>query len=240
MCRKSDNSVYIYRHIIKAVYGFFFVALLLSISGCFQQSSKQQQKSISYLAKSDIDTVTDINLQNSLKHLRALAKKLYLRNPKELSKSGFKSANDAIKHIFSSANSSSKQNTHYLELAFDENFSGDRVYNLIKGMKNMIMASYENKSEFFMFDELDPQKLYNCARNMEIVAWKLNTARKSGGQLLILSNSMDGPVKNMSYERLFGKLIAQQDMMALIVSEKTNRSIKRIVQTLASAVFLPI
>ena len=38
----------------------------------------------------------------------------------------------------------------------------------------------------------------------------------------------------------FGKMIAYQDVMAQIAAQRTNRTIRRIVQTLATAVFLPL
>ena len=58
----------------------------------------------------------------------------------------------------------------------------------IAGMGSMLNAAFEEKTEFFMLDDLDPQKLYNSARNLEIAAWKLANARDAGGALLLLSN----------------------------------------------------
>jgi hypothetical protein len=48
-------------------------------------------------------------------------------------------------------------------------------------MGGMLNAAFEEKTEFFMLDELDPQKIYNSARNLEIAAWKLANARDAGG-----------------------------------------------------------
>jgi hypothetical protein len=45
---------------------------------------------------------------------------------------------------------------------------------------------------------------------------------------------------NLSFEREFGKLIAYQDTLALVMAQRTNRTIRRISQTLATAVFLPL
>jgi hypothetical protein len=56
----------------------------------------------------------------------------------------------------------------------------------------------------------------------------------------LISNSMEGDVSNLSFEREFGKLIAQQDLMALIIEDKSNRSISRAFQNVATFVFLPI
>lgn len=51
---------------------------------------------------------------------------------------------------------------------------------------------------------------------------------------------MDTGNANISYERLFGKMIAMQDTMAVIVAGKTNRTISKVIQRMATAVFLPI
>jgi len=94
--------------------------------------------------------------------------------------------------------------------------------------------------EFFVIDELDPQKLYNSARNVEIAVWKLSNDRDANGQLFLLSNSALDEPRNLSFERLFGKVIAHQDMMARIISGSTNRTIRHVIQRLMGAVFLPI
>ena len=78
-----------------------------------------------------------------------------------------------------------------------------------------------------------------AARNVEIAVWKLENARDARGNLLLLANEM-GSVSNLSFEREFGKIIAYQDAMAQIAAQRTNRTIRRVVQTLATAVFLPI
>ena len=103
----------------------------------------------------------------------------------------------------------------------------------------MVLLSYNGKTEFYLTDTLDAQKLYNAARNVEIAVWKLENARDAHGDLLLLTNEMTG-VSNLSFEREFGKIIAYQDAMAQIAAQRTNRTIRRAVQTLATAVFLPI
>jgi hypothetical protein len=104
----------------------------------------------------------------------------------------------------------------------------------------MVFLSYNGKTEFYLTDTLDAQKLYNSARNVEIAAWKLANARDARGDALIVSNETAGDVLNLSFEREFGKMIAYQDVMAEIAAQRTNRIIRRAVQTVAAAVFLPI
>ena len=110
----------------------------------------------------------------------------------------------------------------------------------VGGLLNMLMSAYDNRQQFYMLDELDPQKLFNAARNIEIAVWKLANNRDAAGQPLLLSNSMDEGVANISYERLFGKLIGRQEILAEIVADRTNRTLRHVVQRMASAVFLPI
>ncbi|NNG14634.1 MAG: hypothetical protein HKM22_05685, partial [Gammaproteobacteria bacterium] len=130
--------------------------------------------------------------------------------------------------------------TESIQLAFDEEYQGDRVMALVIGLKSMLAAAYGDKKEFFIIDELDPQKLYNSARNIEITVWRLSQRSQANGELFLISNEMNGRVKNLSFERLFGEMISLQDTMAVIIAEKTQRTIKNVIQRLASAVFLPI
>jgi hypothetical protein len=109
-------------------------------------------------------------------------------------------------------------------------------------MGGMLNAAFEGKTEFFMLDELDPQKLYNSARNLEIAAWKLANARDGSGVLLLLSNEMASAPQpaNLSFEREFGKMIGNLDLLSALTADKGHRLIARIAQNLATAVFLPI
>ena len=51
---------------------------------------------------------------------------------------------------------------------------------------------------------------------------------------------MTSGAPNLSFEREIGKLIAYQDTLALVMAQRTNRTIRRISQGLATAVFLPL
>jgi hypothetical protein len=70
--------------------------------------------------------------------------------------------------------------------------------------------------------------------------WKLENNVDSKGELFLYSNSLPGEPANLSYERLFGKIIATQDTMAIIIADRTNRGIRKVIQQMATAVFLPI
>jgi len=198
------------------------------------------------LAKTEVDQVADLHMLESLSHLRTLMEKLYKRNPREWKKSGQASLEAAVARVFDGdfqqtfPELNDKRGIDAIYLCFQEDFSGDRVLALVWGMTTMTLAAYNDKTDFYAWDDLDQQKLYNAARNYEIAAWKLATNRDSQGQPFLLSNEMNGEVRNLSFEREFGKLIAEHDMLAKIVAGRTNRTVVRVVQNLATAIFLPL
>ena len=199
------------------------------------------------LAKSDTDMVSELHLNATLSDLRTLMVKLYKRNPYELYKTGGTDPGKRAAEIFDDYDFSAlvglggARDIEAMQLAFNPDFIGDRVLALVGGMADMILASYNHQHEFYVIDSLDPQKLYDAARNIEIAVWRLSNTFDEDGRLFLLSNSgSDDDVANLSYERLFGKLIGRQDMIAQIVSDKSDRTIKSVVQTLASALFIPI
>jgi hypothetical protein len=224
----------------------FLLALLLA--GCVTPGGGKKLHSdfrLDYLAKSDIDMVAEAHQKTALESLRLLTEKLYKRNPKEWRRSGQAGPEAATARIFDVGltdfrDLGGKRGADAVYLAFDEAYGGDRVLAFAAGLREMLLASYSNKTELYLTDDLDPQKLYNSARNLEIAAWKLSSRKNGAGEPFLLSNEAEGPVKNLSFEREFGKLIATQDTLARIVAEKTNRSIVKVMQSVATAVFLPI
>jgi hypothetical protein len=199
-----------------------------------------------HLAKTDIDRVAEAQQREIFANLRLLTQKLYRRNPRELQKSGQASVAAGVSRIFEARHEwkfpelRGSRDTHAIHLAFREDYQGDRVLAFIAGVASMIQTAFNDKTEFFVLDELDPQALYNAARNIEIAVWKLSTSRTAQRQLFLLSNEAGGAVQNLSYEREFGKMIGSLDVLSKIVADKNNRRIVKVVQTLATAVFLPI
>ncbi|MEW5789341.1 MAG: hypothetical protein AB1899_15970 [Pseudomonadota bacterium] len=229
--------------------------LLLSLfAGCANQeiqrkdgTSSARTFTLSSLAKSDVDIITELNQREIHKSLRLIAEKLYRRNPSEYRKTGFESPEAATERIFEHLANWPESPLAKLnwednfKLAFQDAYGGDRVYAFMTALTTMVMASYNHKTAFFLPDEVSAQKLYNSARNIETAVWKLSNARYGGtGGRMLISNSMDGEVQNLSFEREFGKLIAQQDLLALIMEDRGNRSISRVFQNAASFAFLPI
>lgn len=200
---------------------------------------------INQIAKGDIDRMADIEVRENTQSLRLLMLKLYKRNPHELKKSTSGTAEEMVDWVFEGGQSwrfdgiDNLQDTAAIQLAFKSDYEGDRVLAFIVGLQTMLLKAHENKSEFFITDRLDPQKIYNVSRNVEIAAWKLYNTRDDKGQLYLLSNQLSDSERNLSFEREFGKIIGRTDDYALLLAQKAQRSISRVTQSLATAVFLP-
>ena len=198
------------------------------------------------LAKSDIDAAAEVHLRECLASARLLMEKLYRRNPREWHKGGYASLDAAVARAFDPQAGFRFAELHYARgadavlLSLKPEYGGDRVFAFGVGIASMVFLSYNGKTELYLTDVLDPQKLYNSARNIEIAAWKLGHARDARGEPLLLSNEIRDERSNLSFEREFGKMIAYQDAMAQIAAQRTNRTIRKVVQILATAVFLPI
>jgi len=239
------------------------LALVLAVAalgaGCAQNGAQSGDKaravgeSVSsfdpkQIGKSDVDRVADRHRREVFASVRLLAEKLYRRNPREWKKGGHASVERALDRLLDPRTgwrlpeAAGRSGTDAILLALRSDFEGDRVAVYIAGMGGMLNAAFDEKTEFFMLDDLDPQKLYNSARNLEIAAWKLANARDAGGAPLLLSNEMahGGQPANLSFEREFGKMIGNLDLLAGLIADKGHRTIARVVQSIATAVFLPV
>jgi len=214
--------------------------LVLPLTACVSTGTFGPEQ----LFKSDVDRVADIHRREAFAGLRLLAEKLYRRNPREWRKGGQASMDAALARLFDPATAwrlpePGGRGGEAILLALREDWAGDRVAAFVVGLGGMMHGAFNGKTEFFLLDELDPQSLYNSARNVEIAAWKLTHARSADGTPLLLSNEMT-PVQNLSFEREFGKLVGNLDLLSVIVAERTNRTIAKAIQSVATAVFLPI
>ncbi len=198
-----------------------------------------------HLIKTDLNRFAEIDQQRIFISLRRLAEKLYRRNPREWRKSGAADMNDALDRLFGNDHRwrfealGNRRDIEALQIAMDPGFHGDRVQAFIVGLASMVQTAFGNHEEFFALDDLDAQRLYNAARNVEIAAWKLSAARDGAGGPLLLSNEL-GEVNNLSFEREFGRIIGLLEVLSDAVEEKTERAVTRVVQNVATAVFLPI
>lgn len=205
----------------------------------------------SQFAKSDIDRVAETHQRELNASLRLLTEKLYKRNPQEWKKGGWAKQEEAVERLFGKrhnwhfAELDGKFGTDAIQLALKQDYGGDRVFALIAGLGGMMLAAFNERYEFFVTDDLDAQKLYNAARNIEVTAWKLSRAQGINGELLLLSNETGSATKpekfaNLSFEREFGKMIGNLDLLSAAIADKNSRTVVKVVQSMATMVFLPI
>ncbi len=229
-----------------AVFLFFLAPLLLD--GCATRVGPGGQKEMRfeprYLAKTEIDRVIDTDRAEVLAGLHRIAGKLYKRNPREWKKSGQPSREAAMARLFAGGvdfpELEGRQEGAAVLLALSPEYQGDRVLGVMAGLLGMVYASFENKDDFYVLDDLNEQKLYNCARNVEIAIWKMSSARSATGEFLLLSNELDPANPNLSFEREFGKVIGLLDFLSRIVADKNGRTVTRLTQSIATALFLPV
>jgi hypothetical protein len=208
---------------------------------------QDDRSTINQLGKGDSDRMADVEVRENTESLRLLMLKLYKRNPHELQKSTPDVAermvdwvfNGETQHHYQFESINNQQGTEAIFLAFKPDFTGDRVLSFIVGLQTMLLKAHGNKTDFYLNDSIDPQHMYNVSRNIEIAAWKLSNARDDTGALYLLSNEINDKDKNLSFEREFGKMIGRTDLFAITLAEKSQRLISRVVQSLATAVFLP-
>ena len=228
----------------------FYLFLLVFITSCSSNqikspTSQYDKSSVNQFAKTDFDRMADLEIRENMESLKILALKFYKRNPSQLKKSTQDNAEKMVNWIFHGDHNNefeqlqNKKDVECLNLVFDESFNGDRVLALMIGLKTMLLESHGNKTDFYLFDKLDPQNIYNVARNIEVVVWKLSTKKMENGEPFLISNSISGNEQNLSFEREFGKIIGRSDYFAYTLSEKTERTITRAVQSVSTRLFLP-
>lgn len=226
----------------------FPVVIAMSMTACMTKVGSGGQKDTRfdprYLAKTDIDRVIDADRAEVVSGLRRIAEKLYKRNPREWKKGGQPSMEAALARLFAGSldfpELEGRREGAAALYAFSPNYQGDRVLGVMAGLIGMVYAAFEHKEDFYVLDTLNEQKLYNCARNMEIAIWKMSSSRDANGDLLLLSNELDAKNPNLSFEREFGRAIGLLDILSKVIADKQGRAITRFTQSLATAVFLPV
>ena len=230
---------------------YVFFCLLLSIYLPIQSLNAKEivepdRQSSNQLGKTDFDRMADHEIRENIQSLRTLMIKLYKRNPSELKKSTSDDAEKMVNWVFNGNHNfnfeaiNNLQGTDAIYLAFNEEYKGDRVLPFIVGIYTMLIKAHGGKKEFYLFDSVDPQLLYNASRNIETAVWKLSNAKDVSGKPFLLTNELTEKENNLSFEREFGKIIGRTDFLAFTLSEKTERSITRVIQNLATGIFIPI
>ena len=205
-----------------------------------------QKNIFTNITKTDIDIVSEIHVINAKGYIEELIIKLYKLNPIYIQKNNkFNKISEVIINIFketdiSKIDKSGKENIDYILKGFEKSFNGDRVYFISKGLYGMINASYNYKDKFYLTDpKLSSEKLMNTAINIETLVWRLSNTKKNG-EILIKTNNIDDDKINLSFERLFGKLINNQENMSRIISSQQGRAVQKVAKRIVSTIFLPI
>jgi len=197
------------------------------------------------LAKTEVDLVADEFIDETRREVIELLEKLYKRNPDQLAVIPGMTVEGRIAQLRTAQGVldfpelDGLQGIDAMNLTFDPDFRGDRVFALIVGLGGMLRQAYSYKSEMFIHDQLNGAALMTSARNVEVLLWKLKNTRKPNGKPYLITYEYRGVIDNLSFERLFGKLIVLQEMMARIAGDRTDRAVTRSVRTVSS-VFLPL
>lgn len=221
---------------------FKHITTVLFVSFCLSGCAGFEVKN---LAKSDVDMVADQFIAESRVLVRDLTAKLYKRNPGELAKGSAATIQTRLDQLreregpLSFSELAYRQEIVALELVFDPRFRGDRVFALSVGLGGMLRSAYGYNSELFLFDKLDSKRLIASAHNVEVLLWRLKNNRKADGSPFLITSEYRGVTDNLSFERLFGKLIVLQEMMAKIAGDANYRHLNSAVQA-ASSVFIPL
>lgn len=197
------------------------------------------------LAKSDVNLVTDEFIAETRSLVIELMVKLYGRNPDQLRRGKINTVEGRLVQLRDAPTSlgfselGNVQEIAALNRVFNPSFTGDRVFLLTVGLGGMLRRAYGYNTESYMFDQLEYDVLETSARNTEILAWRLKNNRRPDGRHFLITSEYQGRVDNLSFERLFGKLIALQDMMARIAGDAGDRRVTKAVHT-ATSVFIPL
>ncbi len=184
-----------------------YIVLLSTLLGCANTSNspvaskktipeQQDRSTIQQLGKSDFDRMADVEIRENTESLRLLMLKLYKRNPHELQKSTSGTVEKMVTWVFDGEaqhhnkfeSINNRQDIDAIFLAFKPEYTGDRVLPFIVGLHTMLLKAHGDKTDFYFTDSVDPQHIYNAARNVEIAAWKLSNARDINGSLYLLTN----------------------------------------------------
>lgn len=224
--------------------------LAAALAGCSSSAPtrhgevKGAQFTADELLQSDGNRLAQAAMRANLNSLRRLADKLYRRNPAEWRKTAATRA-QALHLLDASVQAGQpwaplqgQRDVAALSLALSPSFTGDRVAAFIAACADTIVAAHGGKREFYYLDGVEPQHIYNAARNMEIALWILNTRRGADGHPLLYANEITGEVRNLSFEREFGQIIGRLDLLAAFATERYRRAAIDYVQGLVAAPFL--
>jgi hypothetical protein len=94
----------------------------------------------------------------------------------------------------------------------------------VHALADTIITAHGGRTSSTLVHGLDPQLIFNAARNVEVANWILNSRRNAAGAPLLLSNHLGDDARNLSFEREMGKIIGRLDLIANYTTERYRRS----------------
>ena len=189
----------------KFYYFFFCLVFLVSLPiSHAKEIVEPDRQSARQLGKTDFDRMADHEIRENIQSLKTLMIKLYKRNPSELKKSTSEDPEKMVNWVFNGNHNwnfeaiNNAQGTDAIYLTFSEDYKGDKVLPFIVGIYTMLIKAHGGKKEFYLFDSVDPQMLYNASRNIETAVWKLSNAKDSSGKSFLLANEINEKESNLS------------------------------------------
>lgn len=202
------------------------------------------------LVQTTIDRLTTLEMTANFDSLYRVMDKLYRRNPTQWKKGGAASGEDAARQVRQAIEQRTpwptlqgKRDIDALAVALAPDFQGDRVAAVIAATADMLITAHGGRTTFYVTDQIEPQYVYNGARNIEVLVWMLANRRDAAGRPLLLADEISERGRNLSFEREFGKIIGRLDLLAVFATERYRRAVINYVHSvLAIEVlqFLPV
>ncbi|MEP6771384.1 MAG: hypothetical protein ABI893_06285, partial [Polaromonas sp.] len=164
----------------------FHLPLLMTLAvlaGCAGQAPTHRGEAqaapmaASEVGQSDVNRMATLGMRDNLESLLRLADKLYRRNPAEWRKTSTLGRDAALAQLRVAVDTRTpwpelqgKRDIAALSLALGPDFKGDRVAAFIYASADMVITAHGGKAAYYLTDSLDPQYIYNAARNIEIAA----------------------------------------------------------------------
>ena len=230
------------------------LALALTLTGCQSNLFDTQEipEGVKGLAKTGVDPALDAHLNATTNGLDALMRELYRLNPQELEKTPGATVGDRVVQLLPGrlyddlifAQLAGKRGIDAMQLAFDPEYIGDRVFALMVGLVSQMRIAYNDKLEFFALHRLDATNLENFATNLEIVQFSLTSQTNASGvpllqhagEVVTTGTGLPAP----SVEQIINRLIGHQQVLVDITSGWRDRAHRDAVRTVGTLVLLPI
>ena len=174
------------------------MALAAALAGCASDAptTRGQPQGADFradeLLQSESNRLALAAMRANQHSLLLLADKLYRRNPAEWRKSAA-TREAALAEVEKAMAADTpwpplagKRDVAALTLALSPDFAGDRVAAFIVACNDNIVTAHGGRRDFYYLDSIDPQHIYNAARNMETALWILNSRRDARGAPLLL------------------------------------------------------